>query len=194
MNPLTRWNLLNGLEELQQNLRSLFSCSCGCWPEQHLKAPRWIPLVAVSETTRGYVLVAELPQVKQQDVKIGLQDGVMTITGDRKFEQNRKQDHRVEQANGSFAHRFVLPADARPAKLSAAFNKGVLIVHLAKHDVDRWRRAEGTGSLSCTMREIHGFSRPMHQARCFKNQIANKNGSENENKKAVIPTHQAHPG
>ena len=128
----SRWNQLNELEDLQHSLGSLFSRPCAHWPEQHLRAPQRIPLVAVRENARGYVLKAELPQVKQEDAKITLDDGTLTITGDRKFDLNRKKGQPVEHACGRFAHSFAVPADARPAKVSAVFKNGVLTVHLAK--------------------------------------------------------------
>ena len=56
----------------------------------------------------------------------------LTITGDRTFDLNRKRDHPAEHAYGRFAHSFEIPADARPAKVSAAFKKVVLTVHPAR--------------------------------------------------------------
>jgi HSP20 family protein len=132
MNALAQWSQLNELEELQHSVGSRLSRSCVHWPEQHLRAPRRIPLVAVRENARGYLLKAELPQVKQEDVRITIDDGTLTITGDRTFDLNRKKDHPAEHAYGRFAHRFEVPADARPAKVSAVFKNGVLTVHLAK--------------------------------------------------------------
>ena len=98
MNALARWNQsrwkqLNELEDLQQSLGSLFSRPCVRWPEQPLRAPQRIPLVAVRENARGYLLKAELPEVKQEDVQITIDDDTLTITGDRTFDLNRKKDH-----------------------------------------------------------------------------------------------------
>ena len=93
MNALAQWNQLNEVEDLQHSLGSLFSRPGVHWPEQHLRAPQRIPLVAVSENARGYVLKAELPQVKQEDAKINIDDDTLTITGDHKFDLNRKKDH-----------------------------------------------------------------------------------------------------
>lgn len=137
MSPLARWNQsrwkqLNELEDLPQSLGSLSSRSGAHWPEQPLRAPKRIPLVAVSENGRRYALKAELPQVKQEGVKLNLDDDTLTITGDREFDLNRKKSQPVEHACGRFAHRFAIPADARPAKVSAVFRNGVLVVHLAK--------------------------------------------------------------
>ena len=135
MNPSTRWNELNALEDVQQSLGSLSSRPCVDWPEQPPRAPQRIPLVAVREDARGYLLKAELPGVEQKDTKITIEDGTLTVTGDRTFDLNRKRDHPVEHARGRFAHRFEVPADARPAKVSAVFKNGVLMVHLAKNSV-----------------------------------------------------------
>ncbi len=132
MNALARWNQSNELADLQHSLGSLFSRPCVHRPEQHLRAPQCIPLVAVSENAREYVLKVELPQVKQEDAKITTEDGTLTITGERKFNLNCKKDHAVEHAFGRFAHSFQVPADARPAKVSAGFKRGVLTIHLAK--------------------------------------------------------------
>ena len=135
MNALAQSSQLNELEDLPQSLGSLFSRPCVSWPEQHLRAPQWVPLVAVSENARRYALKAELPQVKQEDVKISLDDETLTITGGRTFDQNRKKGQPVEHACGRFAHSFAGPADARPAKVSAVFQNRVLMVHLAKSSV-----------------------------------------------------------
>ena len=132
MNALAQRNQLNEVAGLQHSVGSLFSRSGVHWPAQPLRAPQRIPLVAVSENARRYALKAELPQVKQEDVKINLDDDTLTITGDREFDLNRKKGQPVEHACGRFAHRFAIPADARPAKVSAVFKNGVLMVHLAK--------------------------------------------------------------
>ena len=129
----SRWNQLSGLEGVQPSLGSLFSHSRVQWPKGQESQPQWIPLVEVSENAEEYLVKADLPQVKQEDVKITLEEGTVTITGDRHFDQNSKKDHRIEHAYGRFAHSFVLPVDARPAEISALFKNGVLIVHLAKN-------------------------------------------------------------
>ncbi len=142
MNPLTRWNQLNELEDRQHSLRSLFSRSQVHWPEEHASAAQWIPLVDISEHVGEYVINAELPQVKSEDVKVTIDDATLTITGDRKFDQNSKKDQPVEHAYGCFAHSFALPHNARPARVTAVFKNGVLTVHLAKNENARARQVE----------------------------------------------------
>ena len=111
------------------------------------------------------MLKAELPQVKQEDAKITIDDGTLTITGDRTFDLNRKKDHPVEHAYGRFAHRFEVPVDARPAKVSAVFKNGVLIVHLAKSPCGSFRLPPSTSCPFPTLRlnRRDQFNEPEHE-------------------------------
>jgi HSP20 family protein len=165
VNVLARWNQLNELEDLQHSLQSLFRHSSAHWSKSHEGLAKWIPLVDVSEDARGYVLKVELLQVKKEDVKITIEDGTLTITGDRKFDQNRKTDNPVERACGRFAHNFLLPEDARPARVTAAFKNGVLTVHLTKNDKARRRQAKGRGCFGGAVRAGNGLAPPAPQAR-----------------------------
>ena len=137
MNTLTRWNQLRQLEALQPSLGSLFSRSPAQWPErqeEQIAVPEWAPLVDISEDDKEYLIKAELPEVKREDVKVTAEEGTLTITGERKFEKEEKgkKYHRVERSYGNFVRNFSLPDDASPAKVSAEFKDGVLSVHLGK--------------------------------------------------------------
>jgi HSP20 family protein len=147
MNALTRWNQFKEMEALQQSLGSLFGRSQGRWPEgqeETMRVADWSPLVDISEDGKEYLIKAELPEVKKEDVKVSMEDGTLTITGDRKFEkeENGKKYHRVERAYGSFGRSFSLPDDASPAKVTADFKDGVLKVHLAKNEKARPQQVE----------------------------------------------------
>jgi HSP20 family protein len=147
MNALTRWNQFKEMEALQQSLGSLFGRSQARWPEgqeETMRVADWSPLVDISEDGKEYLIKAELPEVKKEDVKVTMEDGTLTITGDRKFEQeeNGKKYHRVERAYGSFGRSFSLPDDASPAKVTADFKDGVLKVHLAKNEKARPQQVE----------------------------------------------------
>jgi HSP20 family protein len=137
MNALAHWNQYRQLEALHQSLGSLFSRSPVPRPEgqeEPMRVADWAPVVDISEDNQEYLIKAELPEVKKEDVKITLEEGMLTITGDRKFEkeENGKKYHRVERAYGSFVRTFALPDDASPGKISADFKDGVLKVHLPK--------------------------------------------------------------
>ena len=94
----------------------------------------WAPLVDISEDEKEYLIKAELPDVKKENVKISVQDGVVSISGDRKYEKEEKgkKYHRVERSYGSFMRSFTLPEDADESKISAEYKDGVLHVHLLK--------------------------------------------------------------
>jgi HSP20 family protein len=137
MNALTRWNQLRQLEALQHGLGSLFSRSPAQWPESQeepMAAAEWAPLVDISEDDKEYLIKAELPEVKREDVKVTAEERTLTITGERKFEKEEegKKYHRVERSYGSFVRHFSLPEDASPEKVSAEFKDGLLTVHLGK--------------------------------------------------------------
>ena len=137
MNALAHWNQYRELEALQRSLGNLFSRSPAPrleGQEEQIAVPEWAPLVDISEDDKEYLIKAELPEVKKEDVKVTAEEGTLTITGERKFEkeENGKKYHRVERAYGSFGRSFSFPDDASPGKVSAEFKDGVLTVHLAK--------------------------------------------------------------
>jgi len=137
MNTLTRWNQLRELEALHRGLSGLFGRPAVLGSEgqeEPLAVAEWAPLVDISEDDREYLIKAELPEVKKEDVKVTAEEGTLTIMGERKFAKDDKgrKYHRVERAYGSFGRSFSLPDDVSPAKVSAEFKDGVLSVHLVK--------------------------------------------------------------
>jgi HSP20 family protein len=99
----------------------------------------WAPVVDIRETEGEYVIKAELPEVKKDDVKVSLNDGVLLIQGERSMEKEEGEPkgkyHRIERAYGSFARSFSLPEDVEAEKISAEHKEGMLYVHLPKHAV-----------------------------------------------------------
>ena len=137
MNALKRWNQVNELEVLHRGLSSLFCRppSLGLESQQEaLSVPEWVPLVDISEDAGQYLIKAELPEIRREDVKVAVADGTLTISGERKFEKEEegRKHHRVERAYGSFGRSFSLPDDANPATVTAELKDGVLKVHLVK--------------------------------------------------------------
>ena len=127
------------LDHLQSHLATLFGRLPVRTPdgkEEALTVAEWAPLVDIVEDDKQYLIKAELPEVKKDDVKVTVQDGVLTITGDRTLEKEEKgkKYHRVERAYGRFARSFTLPEDADGNKVAAEFKDGVLKVHLPKSE------------------------------------------------------------
>jgi HSP20 family protein len=139
MNTLRHWNQSKDMETFQHNLDSLLwhssSLPAGVLQKPTV-APEWSPRVDISEDEREYLIKAELPEVKKEDVKVTAEAGTLTIMGERKFENGEqgKKYHRVERAYGTFGRSFALPPDANPARVSAEFKEGVLTVHLVKDE------------------------------------------------------------
>jgi HSP20 family protein len=96
----------------------------------------WTPSVDISETEGEYQIKAEIPDVKKEDVKVTLEDGVLTIQGERKYEKEEKgkKYHRIERSYGSFVRTFSLPDVIDEEKVKAEFKDGVLNLHLPKSE------------------------------------------------------------
>ena len=147
MNTLSRlenrWNPFKEMEELQSRLLSLMGRPPGRQPltddaskQETLVHMEWAPLVDITEDDRGYVIKAELPGVKREDVKVTLENGVLTLSGDRRFEKEEKgrRYHRIERAYGQFTRSFTLPDDTDATKVNAEFKDGLLKVEIAKSE------------------------------------------------------------
>jgi HSP20 family protein len=97
----------------------------------------WAPPADVSETDAEYLIKAELPEVRKNDLNITVQDGVLTLAGERKEEKREENEkvHRVERFHGSFSRRFTLPDDADEQSIRAESKDGVLVIHIPKQKV-----------------------------------------------------------
>ncbi len=128
------------MDELQSRLASAFGRGSVLTRngnrEENITVADWAPLVDVTEDDKEYVIKAELPEIKKDDVKVTVVDGVLSISGERKFEKEEKDKkyHRVERSYGSFVRSFAFPDDADPARVNAEFKDGVLLVHLVKSE------------------------------------------------------------
>jgi HSP20 family protein len=105
---------------------------------------RWMPAVDIRESEDALTLLAELPGVKREDVAITLENNVLTIAGERKFERDVKEDsfHRIERAYGTFSRSFTLPSNVKFDKVEASFEDGVLRVTLPKVEEAKPRKIE----------------------------------------------------
>jgi HSP20 family protein len=147
MNTLTRWDPFKEMDELHRRLSALWGTGSSRPAEtgkESLTVAEWSPLVDITEDDKEYLIKAELPEVKKEDVKVTVENGVLAITGERRFEKEEKNKryHRIERSYGSFVRSFSLPDDADPAKVSAEFKDGVLLVHLAKNEKARPKSIE----------------------------------------------------
>jgi HSP20 family protein len=110
------------------------------WPrEAERNVAEWRPVANISETDSEYLIKAELPEVKKEDVEVTVHEGVITIKGERHEEtaQETEKQHRVESVYGSFSRSFALPADVDESRIRASSKDGILRVHLPKAEVKK---------------------------------------------------------
>jgi len=102
--------------------------------KEALTVAQWSPLADITEDEKEYLIRAELPDMKKEEVRLTVENAVLKISGERKFEKEEKgkKYHRVERAYGSFVRSFTLPEDADGTMVSADFKDGMLQVHLPK--------------------------------------------------------------
>ncbi|HSZ60151.1 MAG TPA: Hsp20/alpha crystallin family protein [Chthoniobacterales bacterium] len=146
MNAITRWDPLKEMEEMQNRLSNLLGrapARLGDAKEESITVAEWAPLVDITEDDKEYVIKTELPEIKKEDVKVAVENGLLTIVGERKFEkEENKKYHRVERAYGRFVRSFVLPDGADAEKVNAEFKDGVLKVHLPKSEKTKPKQIE----------------------------------------------------
>ena len=135
---LVRWDHLKGLEEVSNRLNRIFGrSSASTEPGQEMLAMAdWVPSVDISESDAAYLVKAEIPGVEKEDVEVTIQDGMLTIQGERKQEKEEKgkKFHRVERCYGSFMRSFRVPDDADADKVKAEFKDGMLNITLTKSE------------------------------------------------------------
>lgn len=135
---LVRSSPLRELEEMSDRLNRVFTES-DLWRTNDTKLMTetdWTPAVEISEIDGEFQMMAELPGVKKEDVKITLENRVLTIAGERKqrWEKEGRKIHRLERSYGRFARSFILPDLVDDAKVWAEFKDGVFHLHLPKSE------------------------------------------------------------
>ena len=130
---LAKWEPFREADEFFRNFGTTF----GRWPQMRSSlgdVKDWTPVVDISETDKEYLVKAEVPGVKADEIKVTLDKGVLSIEGERKAEKEDKTEksHRVERFYGSFSRYFTLPEDVDAAAIRAEGKDGVLTVHVPK--------------------------------------------------------------
>lgn len=101
----------------------------------------WLPSVDILETENELVVKADLPEVKLEDIAIHLENGILSLKGERRFEQKEKKAgyHRLERSYGAFARKFAVPETVDPEMVAASFKDGVLTITLPKKEIAKPR-------------------------------------------------------
>jgi HSP20 family protein len=126
---------LPSLDEMENRMNRLMRETLGDRFDLALTEPiGWMPAMDIVETDKELTVTAELPGIDQKDIDVSLDNGVLSIRGEKTDERERedKKVHLYERSYGSFQRSFTLPSNVEAAKISAEFEKGVLKIHLPK--------------------------------------------------------------
>ncbi len=129
MNTLSIWNPIHEMDELFHNRLATVLGGEGL-------PSTWSPVVDIEETEKNYEIRAELPGLTKDKVKVTLEGGVLTLSGERDLERKveGKTFHRVERSHGTFSRSFTLPEDVDPESVVANFKDGLLDIQVAKRE------------------------------------------------------------
>jgi HSP20 family protein len=132
--PTARWDPLREMEDMMRGMQRVFTT----WPaksEESMTLSEWRPSVDIGENDKEYVVKAELPDVNKEDIKVSVEGGTLSISGERRVEKE-EQDmkfHRMERAYGHFERTFSLPDEADTDQITSEYKQGILTVHLPKN-------------------------------------------------------------
>jgi HSP20 family protein len=129
---IVRWNSSCDIAAHQEHVSRMLEGFCGP-PQEDLAHGAWVPAVDIySNGQHELVLKAELPDMKEDEIGLTVEDNTLTLRGEKKFdpEVTEEQFHRIERRYGSFARTFALPPTVDAGKVSAEYKAGVLTVRL----------------------------------------------------------------
>jgi HSP20 family protein len=129
---LVKSNPFRDLEQIQERLNRFFTEAPG--RDEVFGFADWEPRVDIQEAEKEYTITADVPDMKKENIKVGLENGTLTIEGERRLEKEEKgkKFHRVERQYGHFVRRFVLPGEVDATNVQAQYKDGVLKVTLPK--------------------------------------------------------------
>jgi HSP20 family protein len=137
MTTIPRWTVATpDFKNLQSQLNRIFEPFARMTPDEDLATGTWVPPVDVAETQEKIVVRAEVPGMKQDDIAIEFENGILTIKGERKLEKNGDGMtwHRVERTYGNFVRSFTLPRTVDAEQIAATYRDGVLDIEIPKKE------------------------------------------------------------
>lgn len=144
MMTIKRWNPFSEFEDILSRYNRTLSPSAGDSGKELMGKADWAPAVDITETSEEYLIKVELPGVNKDDVKVSVNDNLLSIQGERRFEEEEKdkKHHRIERYFGSFARSFHLPENTDEEHIRADYRDGILSLHLIKIEKQQPRSVE----------------------------------------------------
>jgi HSP20 family protein len=141
---IVKWDPAREIDTLQVDMNRLFDSFFGRRDANQAATRNWVPAMDLAETEDQLVLRADLPGLGRDDIDIEVKDNVLTISGERKAEHERKGEgfHRVERSFGRFSRSLGLPRGIDAKSVTASFENGVLEVRMPKPEERKATRVE----------------------------------------------------
>ena len=139
------WSMLNQLQQqFDRMLSDMPQGALSSGDDSSVVTSRWVPAVDIKEETDRFLIQADLPGMNPEDIEITMENGVLTLRGERRWEQEHNRDdyRRVERVRGAFYRRFALPETANAENIQAECRNGVLQVSIPKQEKAQPRRIQ----------------------------------------------------
>lgn len=136
MSDVTVWKPIKELEAFSKNLSNFFEDDWLLAQNRNSSGGMWTPAVEISEDSREYTIAAELPEMSKDKIKLNVEKGVLTMTGERESKKttDEKKYYKIERYYGNFLRSFALPDDVDSQKIRADYKEGVLNIHIPKSE------------------------------------------------------------
>jgi HSP20 family protein len=147
MTTMMRWDPFQDLRSAQDEMAQMspmLAHALGLHAQQQGSATAWAPALDISERKDAYLVTVELPGVEADDLEITMEDGLLTIQGERQFtsESSEEQFHRIERRYGAFRRSITLPAQVQAEQIEASFDNGVLQIVVPKMEEAKPKRIQ----------------------------------------------------
>lgn len=136
---MIRWNPFSEMDDM---FKSYHRAMARHPAQEGLMSADWSPSVDITEDDKEFLIKAELPEVKKEDIKIDVDQGVVTLSGERKSETRDEKEHRIERFYGRFSRSFTLPENVNEADIKAENKEGMLYLHLPKSAVEKAKKIQ----------------------------------------------------
>ena len=144
MKRLMRYEPINVLNDINKLFEETFFTQYGRTDNSNLETTQWMPAVDIKEGKHDFKLKVDLPGIDKKDVIISMENGVLSVQGERVEEKKEESDnyYRVERVSGKFYRRFALPETADAEKIQANMTKGVLEITIPKKEISKPKSIE----------------------------------------------------
>lgn len=141
--PIKKWEPFKELVTLRDDMDRFFNSFFGRSPGDNYEGV-WAPVVDIEEDKDSFIVKAELPGMKKEDIKISVRGNILSLVGERKYgsEEKNKTYHRIERAYGKFVRTITLPTEVENDKIKAAYQDGILTITLPKPETMKPKEVE----------------------------------------------------